>query len=77
MASQNDTQYSKFGNVIRNIQNKLGKRSLESDLKSTVKYEFAISLAVKKFEPIRLQIGIFGLFIGLLSLVCVKLPTLG
>ena len=30
------TQYSKFGNVIRNIQNKLGKRALKSDLKSTV-----------------------------------------
>ncbi len=30
-------QYSKFGNVIRNIQNKLGKRTLKSDLKSTVK----------------------------------------
>ncbi len=29
-------QYSKFGNVIRNIQNKLGKRALKSDLKSTV-----------------------------------------
>ncbi len=27
---------SKFGNVIRNIQNKLGKRALKSDLKSTV-----------------------------------------
>ena len=26
------TQYSKFGNVIRNIQNKLGKRALKSDL---------------------------------------------
>ncbi len=32
------TQYSKFGNVIRNIQNKLGKRALKSDLKSTVIY---------------------------------------
>ena len=31
------TQYSKFGNEIRNIQNKLGKRALKSDLKSTVK----------------------------------------
>ncbi len=30
------TQYSKFGNVIRNIQNKLGKSALKSDLKSTV-----------------------------------------
>ncbi len=30
------TQYSKFGNVIRNIQNKLGKRAVKSDLKSTV-----------------------------------------
>ncbi len=30
------TQYSKFGNVIRNIQNELGKRALKSDLKSTV-----------------------------------------
>ena len=29
-------QYSKFGNVIRNIQNKLGNRALKSDLKSTV-----------------------------------------
>ena len=29
------TQYSKFDNVIRNIQNKLGKRALKSDLKST------------------------------------------
>ncbi len=29
----NSTQYSKFGNVIRNIQNKLGKRALKSDLK--------------------------------------------
>ena len=28
--------HSKFGNVIRNIQNKLGKRALKSDLKSTV-----------------------------------------
>ena len=27
------TQYSKFGNVIRNIQNKLGKRALKSDPK--------------------------------------------
>ena len=36
MASQVDTQYSKFGNVIRNIKNKLGNRSLKSDLKSTV-----------------------------------------
>ena len=32
----NSTQYSKFGNVIRNIQNKLGNRALKSDLKSTV-----------------------------------------
>ncbi len=30
------TQYSKCGNVIRNIQNKLGKRALKSDLKPTV-----------------------------------------
>ncbi len=30
-------QYSKFGDVIRNIQNKLGKRALKSDLKSTVR----------------------------------------
>ncbi len=32
----NSTQYSKFGNVIRNIQNKLGNRVLKSDLKSIV-----------------------------------------
>ena len=32
----NCAQYSKFGNVIRNIQNKLGNRALKSDLKSTV-----------------------------------------
>ena len=32
----NSTQYSKFGIVIRNIQNKLGNRALKSDLKSTV-----------------------------------------
>ena len=32
----NSTQYSKFGNVIRNIQNKLGNWALKSDLKSTV-----------------------------------------
>ena len=31
LASQVDTQYSKFGNVIRNIQNKLGNRDLKSD----------------------------------------------
>ena len=30
------TQYSKFGNVIRNNQNKLGNCALKSDLKSTV-----------------------------------------
>ena len=36
MALQVLTQYSKFGNVIRNIQNKLGNRALKSDLKSTV-----------------------------------------
>ncbi len=29
------TQYSKFGNIISNIQNKLGKRAMKSDLKST------------------------------------------
>ncbi len=34
--------YSKFGNVIRNIQNKLGKRALKSDLKSTVIYTHII-----------------------------------
>ncbi len=34
------TQYSKFGNVIRNIQNKLGKRALKSDLKSTVQEQY-------------------------------------
>ena len=35
-------QYSKFGNVIRNIQNKLGKRALKSDLKSTVTSTMAV-----------------------------------
>ena len=34
------TQYSKFGNVIRNIQNKLCNRALKSDLKSTVTLKF-------------------------------------
>ena len=29
-------QYSKFGNVIRNIQNKLSNRALKSDLKLTI-----------------------------------------
>ena len=29
-------QYSKFGNVIRNIQNNLGNRALKIDLRSTV-----------------------------------------
>ena len=32
----NSTQYFKVGNVIRNIQNKLGNWALKSDLKSTV-----------------------------------------
>ncbi len=35
------TQYSKFDNVIRNIQNKLGKRALKSDLKSTVSSSYS------------------------------------
>ncbi len=47
LALQVLSQYSKFGNVIRNIQNKLGKRALKSDLKSTVKLGFLCSLSVQ------------------------------
>ena len=32
------TQHSKFGNAIRNDQNKLGNCALKSDLKSTVRH---------------------------------------
>ena len=46
----NSTQYSKFGNVIRNIQNKLGNRALKSDLKLTVIHLLAQLLAYTWLE---------------------------
>ena len=50
------TQYSKFGNVYRNIQDKLGKRALKSDLKSTVRgyilldYKYSMSVFVNNCQ---------------------------